>query len=95
MTKLATCKTCGSQQVAWVTSKKTGQTYLATARKGRAGAGIGVVVSANMVHQCDNRARGGFDPCPHCHRHHILNSYGETGPAHAYCDRYPDAPTAS
>lgn len=106
MAKLAQCKKCGSQRVAWVLSKKTGKWYLAFATKshavvnytavgGPASSGGGVNVYAHQPHCCDNRQLGGHDACPHCNRHHILNDYGRDDAQHAYCDRYPDAPQAS
>ncbi|MFC9432748.1 hypothetical protein [Nocardia sp. NPDC057030] len=92
MAQLTQCKRCGSQQVAWYQSKSTGKRYLAKARQGRGGAGIGVVVDPRLPHRCDDINRGGHDACPHCGRHHVLNDYGRADRQHAYCDRYPDAP---
>lgn len=96
MAQLTKCKRCGSQQVAWVKSKKPGGgSYLAKASAGRGGTGIGVVVNPKLAHHCDDPNSGGFDPCPHCNHHHILNDYGRADRQHAYCERYPDAPAAS
>lgn len=65
-----TCKRCGSTQVAWVQSKKTGKWYLAFATEYSASVTYGpdkayttpggVAVHAHTPHKCDDYSRGGM-----------------------------------
>lgn len=65
-----TCKKCGSTQVGWVQSKRTGKWYLAFATEYRASTTYlpdsahttpgGVQVHPQTPHKCDDYTRGGM-----------------------------------
>jgi hypothetical protein len=97
--KTTKCKRCGSIQVGWVQSKKTGKWYLAFATPthsmqidGKSYGSTGYHVHAHVPHKCDDPARGGFKPCDACGRHHITPLGAPAAVLAEWCTRYADAP---
>lgn len=80
MSKTTTCKRCGSTQVAWVQSKKTGKWYLAFTTayhgdpgdyaSGRRGSSGGTTVHKHIAHDCDDPIKGGHSICETCGQRH-------------------------
>jgi hypothetical protein len=97
--KTTQCKRCGSVQVGWVQSKKTGKWYLAFATPthsmqidGKSYGSSGYQVHAHVPHDCKEPVRGGFKPCEACGNHHNVPmgvAKADMGP---WCARYPNAP---
>ena len=66
--KTAQCKRCGSQEVAWVKSTRTGKFYLAFAVQ--ATSRSDGAVYPQTLHKCDDPTRGGYKACTLCGKHH-------------------------
>lgn len=86
--KTAQCNRCGSNNVAWVKSKKTGRNYLAFAVQ--ASYRCDGAIYPQTPHDCTNPTRGGYQACPICGKHHHISAFG-TQPSPADCAKYPAA----